>query len=139
MGDDPRLLTISGMKRRGYSSSAINTFCTKIGVTRSANLTSMEVLEGVVRGELDEEAHRAFAVMDPLVVIISNYPDGQVEEFQSSVHPKKPEMGQRTLPFSKTIVIDKSDFREEDVKGYFGLAPNKEAKLLGAYNITATR
>ena len=85
---------------------------------RSANLTRMEVLEGVVRAELDEESPRAFAVMDPLVVHITNYPEGKVEEFEASIHPKKPELGKRTVKFSGTVVIDKSDFLEEDVKGW---------------------
>jgi glutaminyl-tRNA synthetase len=133
--DDPRLLTISGMMRRGYSADAVNKFCAEIGVTRSANWSKMELLEGIVRNELDDSAPRAFAIMDAIKVTISNHPGGEPEVKEVPVHPKRPEMGNRQLPFTKTVYIDRSDFREEDEAGYFGMAPGKEVKLLFAYNI----
>jgi len=133
--DDPRLLTISGMKRRGYSADAVNKFVQEIGVTRAANWSKMELLEGIVRGELDDTAPRAFAIMDPIKVTISNHPGGENEIKEVPVHPKRPDGDKRQLPFTKVVYIDRSDWRDADEDKYFGMAPGKEVKLLFAYNI----
>jgi glutaminyl-tRNA synthetase len=134
--DDPRLLTLEGLRRRGYTANAINKFCEVIGVTRNEGIViKNQRLEHVLRMELDETANRAFAVIDPLKVSITNHP-GTVEVITQAKHPKKPERGNRDLPFGKCVYIERSDFREEDVPGYYGLAPGKSARLLNAYNIT---
>jgi glutaminyl-tRNA synthetase len=106
-----------------------------IGVTRNDNTQKDERLQQVLRLELDEKAGRAFAIVEPLKVTITNFNGSVPEMMEAPCHPKKPEMGMRQLPFGKTLYIEASDFREEDVKGYFGLAPGKEVRLLHAYNI----
>ncbi|EKX45885.1 hypothetical protein GUITHDRAFT_163164 [Guillardia theta CCMP2712] len=128
--DDPRLLTLDGLRRRGYSPSSINAFCEQIGVTRSGTITTqMHVLENCIRTELDLSARRVFAVVRPLKVEITNMT--QEEKLKVPNHPKDPSMGEREILFSRTIFIERDDFRLQDDPQYFGLAPNKDVGLLG--------
>ena len=133
--DDPRMLTLSGLRRRGYPASAVRLFCERIGISKSANNIEMNVLEDCAREELDKTAPRAMAVLKPLKVVITNYPENQTEEFEPSRHPKNPEMGTRKVPFSREIYIDQDDFREDPPPKYFRLSPGKEVRLRYAYVI----
>jgi len=135
--DDPRLLTLDGLRRRGYTPSSINTFCQKVGVTRSMNTSKMQVLEGCIRDELDATAPRRFAVMEPLKVKITNV-KGSTSVLAAS-HPKDESMGTRSLPFTSEIYIERSDFKEIDEASFFGLAPSKEVHLLHGSFITCTK
>jgi glutaminyl-tRNA synthetase len=136
--DDPRMPTISGMRRRGYSPSAIRDFCDRIGVTKKDSLIEMAVLENSVREDLNEHAQRAMAVLNPLKVTIENYPDDQIEEMDAQNHPQKPEMGTRKVPFSKVIYIEKDDFMENAPSKFFRLTQGREVRLRYAYYVTCT-
>jgi len=120
--DDPRMPTIAGMRRRGYPPAAVIDFCDRIGVTKSDNVVEMGVLENCVREELNENAERRMAVLHPLKVVITNYPENDIEHVEAANHPQKPEMGTRQIPFSREVYIDKNDFME--------VAPNKKFKRL---------
>ncbi len=133
--DDPRMLTLSGLRRRGYPASAVRLFCERIGISKSDNNIEMNVLEDCAREELDKSAPRAMAVLKPLKVVITNYPENQTEEFEPARHPKNPEMGSRKVPFSREIYIDQDDFREDPPPKYFRLSPGKEVRLRYAYVI----
>ena len=133
--DDPRMLTLSGLRRRGYPPSAIRLFCERIGISKSENNIEMSVLEDCAREELDKTAPRAMAVLHPLKVVITNYPEDKTEEFEPARHPKIPDMGTRKVPFSREIYIDQDDFREDPPPKYFRLAPGKEVRLRFAYVI----
>ena len=133
--DDPRMLTLSGLRRRGYPPSAIRLFCERIGISKSENNIEMSVLEDSAREELDKTAPRAMAVLRPLKVVITNYPEDKTEEFEPSRHPKNPEMGKRKVPFTREIYIDHDDFRIDPPAKYFRLAPGKEVRLRFAYVI----
>ena len=133
--DDPRMLTLSGLRRRGYPPSAIRLFCKRIGISKSENNIEMSVLEDCAREELDKTAPRAMAVLHPLKVVITNYPEDITEEFEPARHPKNPDMGTRKVPFSREIYIDRDDFREDPPPKYFRLAPGKEVRLRFAYVI----
>ena len=133
--DDPRMLTLSGLRRRGYPASAIHLFCERIGISKSENNIEMNVLEDCAREELDKTAPRAMAVLKPLKVVITNYPENQTEEFEPARHPKIPEMGSRKVPFSREIYIDHDDFKEDPPPKYFRLSPGKEVRLRYAYVI----
>ena len=133
--DDPRMLTLSGIRRRGYPASAVRLFCERIGISKSENNIDMSVLEDCAREELDKIAPRAMAVLRPLKVVITNYPEDKIEEFKPARHPKNPEMGSRKVPFSREIYIDHDDFREDPPPNYFRLAPGKEVRLRFAYVI----
>ena len=133
--DDPRMLTISGLRRRGYPASALHLFCERIGISKSENNIEMNVLEDCAREELDKTAPRAMAVLKPLKVVITNYPENQTEEFEPARHPKIPEMGSRKVPFSREIYIDHDDFKEDPPPKYFRLSPGKEVRLRYAYVI----
>ena len=133
--DDPRMLTLSGLRRRGYPPSAIRLFCKRIGISKSENNIEMSVLEDCAREELDKTAPRAMAVLNPLKVVITNYPEDKTEEFEPARHPKNPDMGTRKVPFSREIYIDRDDFREDPPPKYFRLAPGKEVRLRFAYVI----
>ena len=133
--DDPRMLTISGLRRRGYPASAVHLFCDRIGISKSENNIEMNVLEDCAREELDKTAPRAMAVLKPLKVVITNYPENQTEEFEPARHPKIPEMGSRKVPFSREIYIDHDDFKEDPPPKYFRLSPGKEVRLRYAYVI----
>lgn len=136
--DDPRVLTLAGLRRRGYTPEAIKSFCNDIGVTRAQNVIPIERLEESLRQDLDVRCNRAFCVLDPLRVVITNYPEDKVEFVKAPNHPVNKERGSRDMPFSRVVYIDRNDFREVDSKSYFGLAPNKEVGLKYAYNITCT-
>jgi len=133
--DDPRMPTLSGMRRRGFPAAAIRTFCERIGVGKSDSVIDMTVLEDCVREELDQSAPRAMGVLRPLKVTITNYPEGASEEFSAPCHPKKPEMGSRTIPFSREIYIDRDDFMEDPPKKFFRLGPDREVRLRYGYII----
>jgi glutaminyl-tRNA synthetase len=134
--DDPRMPTISGMRRRGYPASAIRTFCDEIGVAKADSLVDVDLLEHFVRDDLNMRAPRVFAVMDPLKVVIDNYPEDQAEVFEIDVNPEDPDSGTRTVPFSRVLYIERDDFREEPPKRFFRLAPGREVRLKSAYLIT---
>ena len=133
--DDPRMPTIAGMRRRGYTAAALREFCDRIGVTKSENFVEMGVLESCVRDDLNEQAPRRMAVLNPLKVVLTNYPAGQVEEMESANHPQNPDMGVRKIAFSGELYIDKDDFREEANKKFKRLVLGKEVRLRNAYVI----
>lgn len=136
--DDPRMATISGMRRRGYPAAAIRNFCEKIGVSKAYSVVDMGLLESCVRDELNETAPRAMAVLEPLKLIIDNYPEGQTEALEIEVHPAHPEMGTRKTVFSKELYIEREDFMVEPPKKYFRLFPGNEVRLKSAYFVKCT-
>ncbi|TFZ52461.1 glutamine--tRNA ligase [Serratia proteamaculans] len=136
--DDPRMPTVSGLRRRGYTAASIREFCQRIGVTKQDNNVEMMALEACIREELNENAPRAMAVLDPVKVVIENLTSG-VEMVSMPNHPSKPEMGSREVPFSRDIYIDRADFREEANKQYKRLVLGKEVRLRNAYVIKAER
>jgi len=136
--DDPRLPTISGLRRRGYTPSAIKDFCDRIGVTKKDSFIEVAVLENSIREDLNEHAIRVMGVLNPLKVTIENYPDGQNEELIAQNHPQKPEMGTRNISFSKVIYIERNDFLEDAPKKFFRLSVGREVRLRYAYYITCT-
>jgi glutaminyl-tRNA synthetase len=136
--DDPRMPTISGFRRRGYTPRSIRTFCERIGVARADNLVEFAMLEACLREDLNDRAPRMMGVVDPLKVVIENYPRDQVEEFEFPYHPEKPGMGSRRLPFARELWVDRADFREEAPRKWFRLAPGKEVRLRYAYYVTCT-
>ncbi len=133
--DDPRMPTISGLRRRGYTPEAIRDFCDRIGVAKNDSLVDVALLENCLREDLNEKAPRVMAVLRPLRVVIDNYPENQAEEFDSPYHPKKPEMSSRKVPFSKVLYIEEEDFMENPPKKFFRLAPGKEVRLRYGYFI----
>nr|WP_242839734.1 glutamine--tRNA ligase/YqeY domain fusion protein [Syntrophorhabdus aromaticivorans] len=133
--DDPRMPTVAGMRRRGYTPEAIRAFCAKIGVAKNDNLVDIALLESCVRDDLNERAPRVMGVLRPLKVIIDNYPEGQVEEFECANHPQNPAMGTRKVPFSRVLYIEQDDFAENPPRKYKRLAPGKEVRLRSAYVI----
>ncbi len=133
--DDPRMLTLSGLRRRGYPPSAIRLFCERIGISKSENNIEMSVLENCAREILDKSSPRLMCVLKPLKVVITNYPEDKTENFHPAKHPKKPEMGTRKVPFSREIYIEYEDFREDPPPNYFRFAPGKEVRLRYAYVI----
>lgn len=137
--DDPRMVTLSGMRRRGYPAVAIRDFCDKIGVSKAYSVVDMGLLEACVRDALNSTAPRAMAVLDPIELIVENYPDGQTEDIEIPVHPDHPEMGTRTVKFSKHLFIERDDFMAEPVKKYFRLYPGNEVRLKSAYFVKCTR
>ncbi|WP_409159277.1 glutamine--tRNA ligase [Pectobacterium sp. B2J-2] len=137
--DDPRMPTISGLRRRGYSASSIREFCVRIGVTKQDNNVEMAALESCIRDDLNENAPRAMAVLDPVKVVIENLPAGHEEFVTMPNHPNKPEMGSRQVAFSREVYIDRADFREEANKQYKRLVLGKEVRLRNAYVIKAER
>jgi glutaminyl-tRNA synthetase len=134
--DDPRMLTISGLRRRGYTPASIRSFCDTIGIGKRESWIDMGVLENSVRDDLNENARRVMGVLRPLKVVITNYPDGRIEEVTALNHPKKPGMGTRTLPFSRELYIEADDFMEDPPKKYFRLGPGREVRLRYSYFIT---
>lgn len=133
--DDPRMPTISGLRRRGYTPEAIRDFCERIGVAKANSIVDFAMLEHCVREDLNIRAPRAMAVLHPLEVVIDNYPKGQVEYLEAENNPEQPEMGKRQIPFSREIYIEKSDFMENPPKKFFRLSPGKEVRLKNAYII----
>jgi len=134
--DDPRMPTIQGIRRRGYSPAAIRDFCERIGVTRNDTRIDMGVLENSLREQLDATAPRAMAVLKPLRVVIENYPEDMTEELEARNHPGDESMGSRKIPFTRVIFIERDDFMEDPPKKYFRLAPGREVRLRYAYFIT---
>lgn len=134
--DDPRLPTLIGMRRRGYTPRAIRDFCERVGITKSDTLIDMGVLENCVRADLDRHSRRALAVLNPLKVVIENYPETATEQLAAPYHPNRPEMGARTLPFSREIYIERDDFMEAPPHKFFRLAPGREVRLRYAYFIS---
>jgi glutaminyl-tRNA synthetase len=135
--DDPRMPTLSGMRRRGYTSAAIRNFCEAVGVTRSLGITDVAMLEHAVRDDLDKNAPRAMCVLRPLKLILSNYPAGNTEELLVPGHPNRDDLGERKLPFSREVYIDRNDFREEANKKYKRLVLGKKVRLRNAYVVEA--
>ncbi len=133
--DDPRMPTIAGMRRAGYTPAAIRDFCERIGITKKDSWIEMGVLENSIREDLNENAPRAMAVLKPLRVVIENYPDDQVEMLKASNHPQKPELGQREIPFAKTVLIEQDDFAEVPPPKYKRLIEGGEVRLRGSYVI----
>ena len=133
--DDPRMPTIAGMRRRGYPAAAIRDFCARVGITKKENLIEMGVLENSVRESLDDSAERRMVVLDPLKVVLSNYPKDQVELMEARNHPNKPEMGSRQVPFTREIYIERDDFMEDAPRKFFRLKPGGEVRLRYAYII----
>lgn len=134
--DDPRMVTISGMRRRGFPAAAIRDFCDRIGVSKAYSVVDFGLLEACVRDNLNANAPRAMAVLRPLKVVIDNYPKGQTEELEVEYHPDKPELGTRKVTFGREIYVEQDDFMAEPVKKYFRLFPGNEVRLKGAYFIT---
>lgn len=134
--DDPRMPTISGLRRRGYTPEAIRDFCEKIGVSKANSKVDSSLLDYCIRDDLKTKAKVAMAVLDPLKVIIDNYPEGQTEMLTIENNPENEALGKREVPFSKEIYIEKEDFMEVPVKKFFRLAPLKEVRLKGAYFVT---
>lgn len=137
--DDPRVLTLAGLRRRGYTPEAIKSFCEDVGITKAKKRIEIERLEQSLRQDLDVRCNRVFAVLDPIKVVLTNYPEDKVEVLKAPNHPDESlNRGSRDMPFSRVLYIERSDFREEDSKSYYGLAPNKEVNLKYGYNITCT-
>jgi glutaminyl-tRNA synthetase len=136
--DDPRMPTLSGMRRRGYPPGAIRRFCNEIGVAKRDNTIQLARLEASVRDELNRYAQRVMAVLRPLRVVIENYPDGQTEELEAVNNPEDAGMGTRMLPFSRVLYIERDDFLEDPPRKFFRLAPGREVRLRYAYFITCT-
>lgn len=134
--DDPRMPTISGMRRRGYTPEAIAEFCERIGVAKSDSLVDMALLEFCVREDLNRKAPRRMAVLNPLKLTITNYPEDKVEMLPVENNPGDPEAGSREVPFRRELFVEREDFREEAPKKWFRLAPGKEVRLKGAYFVT---
>ncbi len=131
--DDPRMPTIQGIRRRGFTPESIRDFCEKVGVTKKDNCIEMTLLENCVREDLDNKAPRVMGVINPLKLIIDNYPDEQEEELDAPLHPKDESFGARKLKFSKILYIEKTDFLEEPPKKFFRLGPGREVRLRYAY------
>ncbi|HEY3052466.1 MAG TPA: glutamine--tRNA ligase/YqeY domain fusion protein [Thermoanaerobaculia bacterium] len=136
--DDPRMPTLAGMRRRGYTPGSIRNFCDRVGVAKRENVIDVALLEFSVREDLNASAPRVMGVLRPLKVVIENYPEGQSEEFDSPNNPEDPSMGTRRVPFSRTIFIEHDDFMEDPPKKFFRLAPGREVRLRSAYFITCT-
>jgi len=133
--DDPRMPTVSGLRRRGYTPEAIRDFCGRIGVAKNDSIVDVALLENCVREDLNERSPRVMAVLRPLRVVIDNYPEGQVEEFDCPYHPQNPGMGSRKVPFSRVLYIEKDDFMENPPKKFYRLAPGREVRLRYGYFI----
>nr|BAL60088.1 glutaminyl-tRNA synthetase [Candidatus Acetothermum autotrophicum] len=133
--DDPRMPTIAAMRRRGYTPEAIHEFVRRVGVSKRESITEIELLEHCVRQDLNKRALRRLAVLDPLKVVITNYPDGQVEWFDAINNPEDPGAGTRKVPFSKVLYIERDDFMENPPKDFYRLAPGREVRLRYAYFI----
>ena len=134
--DDPRMPTISGIRRRGYTPSALRRFCAEIGVSKSNSMVDIEFLQFIIREELNATSLRAMAVLDPLKVVVENYPEGQVEMLDAENNPEDPNAGTRQIPFSRELYIEREDFMENPPKKFFRLSPGSEVRLKHAYFIT---
>ena len=135
--DDPRMPTVAGMRRRGYTPAAIRKFCDMIGTTRSDGVVDVAMLEFAIREDLNENTPRAMCVLNPLKVVLTDYPEGQVEQLSAPAHPSREDLGERTLPFTRELYIDVDDFREEANKKYKRLVLGKRVRLRNGYVIEA--
>jgi len=133
--DDPRMPTLAGLRRRGYTPEAIHNFCDRIGVAKNDSVIDMALLEHCIRDDLNERAPRVMAVLHPLRVVIDNYPEGETEEFDCPYHPQNPNMGSRKVPFSRELYIEQEDFMENPPKKFYRLAPGREVRLRYGYFI----
>jgi glutaminyl-tRNA synthetase len=133
--DDPRMPTLAGMRRRGYTPESIRDFCDRIGVAKSDSIVDLALLEFCIRQDLNKHAPRVMGVLDPLKVVITNYPDGETEEMNAVNNPEDEGMGTRKVPFSKVVYIERDDFQEDPPPKYFRLAPGREVRLRYAYFI----
>ena len=136
--DDPRMPTLSGLRRRGYTPEAIRNFVAAVGVSRTNGSIELAMLEHFVREDLNKRALRVMAVLRPLKVVIDNYPEGQVDEMDAVNNPEDPSAGSRTVPFSKVLYIEQDDFREDPPKQYYRLSPGREVRLRYGYLVTCT-
>jgi glutaminyl-tRNA synthetase len=136
--DDPRMPTISGLRRRGYTPEAIRNFCKRVGVSKTNGTTELGLLEYFLREDLNRRAPRVMAVLRPLRLVIDNYPEGQVEQMDAVNNPEDESKGSRTVPFSRVLYIEQDDFREDPPKQYFRLAPGREVRLRYGYFVTCT-
>ena len=134
--DDPRMTTLSGMRRRGFTPQAIRAFCERVGLAKRENVIEMELLEYCLRDDLNQRAERRLGVLNPLKITLENYPEDQTEELDAVNNPEDPEAGTRTIPFSREILIDRNDFMEDPPKKYFRMAPGREVRLKYAYYVT---
>jgi glutaminyl-tRNA synthetase len=134
--DDPRLPTIVGFRRRGYTPEAIRLFADRIGVSKENSVIEMTILEDCLRKDLDERAPRAIAVLDPLKLVIDNWPEGTFENCEAPVHPHHPELGKRTFPLGRELWIEREDFVETPPKGYFRLFPGSMVRLRYGHVVT---
>ena len=136
--DDPRMSTLCGMRRRGYTPGSIRDFCERIGVAKANSVIDFAMLEACIREDLNKRAPRAMAVLDPIKLVVDNYPEDLVEEVEVEVNPEDPSMGTRKIEFSKYLYIEREDFREEAPNKYKRMVPGREIRLKGAYYVTAT-
>ena len=134
--DDPRMPTLAGLRRRGFTPAAIRDFCERIGVSKALSVADYALLEHCLREDLNKIAPRTMAVLHPLKIILTNYPEGKVEELEAPVNPEDPSAGKRKIPFSRTLWIERDDFREDPPKKFFRLSPGREVRLKYAYYIT---
>jgi glutaminyl-tRNA synthetase len=137
--DDPRMTTLSGMRRRGFTPAGIIDFCNRVGVTKKETVIDFGMLEECVRNDLNEKAKRVFCVLDPIKIVIENFPEDKTESLMVPNHPQKPEMGDRALAFTREIYIEREDFMEQAPKGFFRLVPGGEVRLRFAYIIKCER
>jgi glutaminyl-tRNA synthetase len=136
--DDPRLPTLAGLRRRGFTPEAIRAFWTEMGISKSQSIIAMGVLENAVRNDLNVRAPRTMAVLDPLKVVLTNFPEGETQWLEASVHPQNEEMGTRKVPVTREIWIDRSDFMEDPPRKYFRLKPDGEVRLRNAFIVKCT-
>ncbi|MCK4857760.1 MAG: glutamine--tRNA ligase, partial [candidate division Zixibacteria bacterium] len=137
--DDPRMPTLAGLRRRGYTPESIRNFAERIGVAKRDSIVDIALLEHCLRDDLNQQANRVMAVLRPLKVVIDNYPEGQVEELEAVNNPEDADAGTRRVPFSREIYIERDDFREDPPRKFFRLAPGREVRLKHAYYITCDR
>src|SRR5207253_1841669 len=136
--DDPRMPTLAGMRRRGYTPASIRNFAERVGVAKRENVIDVALLEFSVREDLNRTAPRVMGVLDPLRVVIENYPEGKVDWIETPNNPENPSAGTRSVPFSRVLYIEREDFMEEPAKKFFRLAPGREVRLRSAYFITCS-
>ncbi len=137
--DDPRMPTIAGLRRRGYTPASIRAFCERIGLSKRESLVDVTLLENAVRDDLNATAPRVMGVLDPLKVVIENWDEGRVELLDAPCHPDKPEFGSRQVPFTREIFIERDDFMEDPPKKFFRLSPGREVRLRWAYFLKCER
>jgi glutaminyl-tRNA synthetase len=136
--DDPRLATLAGLRRRGFTPETIRDFCERIGVAKANSMVDFALLEHCLREDLNKRAPRSMAVLRPLKVVLINYPADQVEELEADINPEDPSAGKRKIPFSRELWIEQDDFREDPPRKFFRLAPGREVRFKYAYYITCT-